>query len=526
MRSPSLLTSAAVFTLCFLRVPVLLAQSGVAPVSPTEAERWQQDLRVMADEMPRLHRNLFHTMTREQFQGAVEALRNRIPALARHQIIVAMARIAAMAGDGHTNIAPTRDPKIGFRTYPLKLSLFKDGLFVRAATRAHADIVGWRVVQIGNTPVDRACTAVRDIIGRDNEMDVKFFAPFLLAMPEVLHALALIDDMEHAAFTLEHGGRQKTVTLAPWGPAGLLAPDTDTSWNASPGWIDARESAAAPTPLWLRDPGNKFWFEYMDDSKTMYVQYNQVGNKDSESVESFSNRVFSFVEQKPVVRFILDIRLNRGGNGALNKPLLLGIIRARTIDQKGKLFTIIGRSTWSAAQFLVNQLEEYTNTVFVGEPSGGTLNSYGDSRKITLPNSGITVRVSSLWWQGDERDRRPWTAPRIAAELTSDQYRANRDPALEAIFRYTPLNDLPAVLRRALAERDTSRLGSAFRAFREDPANEYVDCEDIVNRLGYALMGAGDIGAAIRIFRLNVSAFPQSSNVYDSLREALEQRSR
>jgi hypothetical protein len=73
-----------------------------------------------------------------------------------------------------------------------------------------------------------------------------------------------------------------------------------------------------------------------------------------------------------------------------------------------------------------------------------------------------------------------------------------------------------------LTDGDTSRLADAFRAFREDPANAYVECEDIVNRLGYELMDAGDIGGAIRIFRLNVSAFPQSSNVHDSLREALE----
>ena len=67
-----------------------------------------------------------------------------------------------------------------------------------------------------------------------------------------------------------------------------------------------------------------------------------------------------------------------------------------------KLFTIIGRSTWSATQFLVNEMEKYTNTLFVGEPTGGKVNSYGDSRKIILPNSGITVRVSTLWWHGDQ----------------------------------------------------------------------------------------------------------------------------
>src|SRR5256885_15906143 len=85
-------------------------QSSVV-VDRVEAEKWREDLRYMAEEMPKQHRNLFHTMTREQFEEAVKRLNERIPSLSRHQIIVEMARIVAMVGDGHTNIAPTRDPK-------------------------------------------------------------------------------------------------------------------------------------------------------------------------------------------------------------------------------------------------------------------------------------------------------------------------------------------------------------------------------------------------------------------------------
>ncbi len=130
-----------------------------APANRSEAERWREDLRFMADQMPKLHRNLFHTMTREQLESAVRSLDERIPSLARHQIIVAIARIVAMVGDGHTNIAPTRDPKIGFRAYPVRLFLFQDGLYVRAAARAHADLVGARVIRIGNASSEEAYDA-------------------------------------------------------------------------------------------------------------------------------------------------------------------------------------------------------------------------------------------------------------------------------------------------------------------------------------------------------------------------------
>ena len=261
----------------------------------SETERWREDLRFMAGEMPKVHKNLFHTMTRQQFESAVQKLDERIPSLARHQIIVEMARIVAMVGDGHTNIAPTRDPKIGFRAYPVRLSLFRDGLYVRAAAREHADLVGARVVRIGSASSEEAFDAARGIIGRDNEMDVKFFAPFLLAMPEVLHALGLVQDMENAAFTLESRGRRRIVNLKPAGPAEMMPPDTDTSWLPPAGWVDARDGASGPLPLWLKDPRNKFWFEYLPEAKAVYVQFNHVANKEDETVEAFAGRLFAFV---------------------------------------------------------------------------------------------------------------------------------------------------------------------------------------------------------------------------------------
>jgi hypothetical protein len=486
----------------------------------SEADKWREDLRFMAEEMSRHHRNLFHTMTREEFESAVRRLDERIPSLARHQIIVAMARIAAMVGDGHTNLAPTRDSKIGFRAYPIKLSLFKDGLYVRAVTREHADIVGARVVGIGKVSADAACDAVGAIIGRDNAMDVKFFAPFLLAMPEVLHGLGLIDDMENAPFTILDRGGPRVVNLKPAGPAPMMAPDTDLSWLSTPNWVDARDGAQDPVPLWLRDPQNKYWFEYLPGARTVYVQFNQVGNKQDETIEAFAKRLFAFVESRRVERLVLDLRLNRGGNGALNRPLLLGLIRATKVDRKGRLFAIIGRSTWSAAQGLVNELEKYTNTTFVGEPTGGKPNSYGDSHRITLPNSGITVRVSTLWWQGDERDRRPWTAPEVAADLTFEDYRTNKDPALKAALAYVPTKSLPELLKEALSANDLRRVVERDREWRADPANAYFDTEASVNSLGYELLAAGRVDQAIAVFRLNAAAYPRSANAYDSLGEA------
>ena len=496
--------------------------SNPPPVTADGAREWREDLRFMASEMEKRHRNLFHTVSRERFEAAVRSLDARIPSLARHQILVEMARIVAMVGDGHTNLAPTRDPRVGFRTYPLRLYLFADGLAVRAASREHADAVGAKVVRIGSSSADQAYRAVRELIGRDNEMDARFFAPHLLVMPEILHALGLIDDMEDAAFTLDVGGTVRTLRLSPAGPAELLAPETDTTWMPRPELVDARDGAARPTPLWLQAPQDRYRFVPLPEAKAVYVQYNQVGDKEGgETIAAFADRLLAFLDANPIERLVLDLRLNRGGNGELNRPLLVALIRARRVDRPGGLFVLVGRSTWSAAQFLVNDLEKYTHAIFVGEPTGGKVNAFGDSSRITLPHSGVTVRVSTLWWQGDERDGRPWTAPQVAADLALADYRANVDPALDAALRYAPKASLADSLREAADAGDFALAARRYEKWRSDPVHRYADdAETQVNRLGYALLAAKRPAAAAGILRLNAEAFPESANAWDSLGEA------
>ncbi|MFL6254496.1 MAG: tetratricopeptide repeat protein [Pyrinomonadaceae bacterium] len=481
-------------------------------VSQTEAEKWREDLHYMAREMEARHKNLFHTTTREQFEGAVKKLDERIPTLARHQIVVELARIAATIGDGHTNVAPTRDPKIGFRTLPLKLYLFKDGMFVRAAERGHAELLGARVVKIGDASPEEAVARARDIVGRDNEMDVKFFAPLLLAMPEMLHALGLSGSPDAARFTFEKSGRQQTVTLKTGGPADLLPPDTDLSWLSKEGWVDMRDGA--PTPLWLKDPKNKFWFEQLPGTKTVYVQINEVNDKADESLAVFSKRLLAFVEANEVEKLVLDLRLNRGGNGSLLRPLVVGLIKSK-VNRPGHLFVLMGRSTWSAAQFLLNRLEKYTDVLFVGEPSGSKGNDYGDSRRITLPNSQLTVRVSIYYWQEWEPwDARPWTAPHVTAELSSEDYRAGLDPALKAVLAYVPRKPLAQVLDEALTEGGAELALKRFREFKADYVNKFAETEEPLLGAGQRMLNEKKPEQALLLFKLAAEENPNSPRAH------------
>src|SRR5260370_42193354 len=82
---------------------VLVSQlSHASPVTPAEAAQWREDLHYFADKAPQVHKNLFHSMTREQFETAVKSLDGRLPNPSRNQILVEITRIVAKGGDGNT----------------------------------------------------------------------------------------------------------------------------------------------------------------------------------------------------------------------------------------------------------------------------------------------------------------------------------------------------------------------------------------------------------------------------------------
>ncbi len=406
-----------------------------APMDTTQVRLWRDDLRFLRAEMPARHANLFHAMTRAQFDSACTAIDGALPRLARHQVVVELMKLDALVGDGHSNVSPWRDSAAAFHELPIELYAFEDGLFIRAATAGHRDLVGERVVAVGGVPVAEALARIGPLVSRDNAMGPRAWAPLLLSMPEVLHAVGLAPGPDGATFTLERGGRRHEVTLAPIGPYPLLGGEIDRTWSARPGWVDARDGA--PAPPWLaRD--DVYWFRWLDRSRTLYCQVNAIQQQAGDSLQAFFARAVRTADSAGAERFVLDLRRNGGGNAQWNRDIVRALVKSR-YDAPGRLIVITGRRTWSAAQMLVNELENLADVTFVGEPSASRGNVYGDSRKIVLPNSRLTVRVSSLYWQlSDPRDDRPWVDVGVPAGLTFADYAAGRDPALAAAEAVRP----------------------------------------------------------------------------------------
>jgi hypothetical protein len=73
----------------------------------------------------------------------------------------------------------------------------------------------------------------------------------------------------------------------------------------------------------------------------------------------------------------------------------------------------------------------------------------------------------------------------------------------------------------AVRERGVDEAVAYYHRRRGEDSTLLLFTEPQLNRLGYVYLGRGQVNDAMTIFRLNVEAYPESFNVYDSYAEAL-----
>lgn len=500
----------------FLSSSFILAQPDITP------EQWQDDLRYLQRTVNSEYSHLFKKVSEEDWNQAVDQLYEQIPQIVKHEITVGLAEIVSMFGYGHTALWLTSwryNHGVDFTQMPYNLYQFSDGVFVQGVHVDFTEALGARVLKVGKTGIDKALELIKPVFPSENDQFFKAHGLHYLGVPEILHAKGVIDQLDTVSLTLEKEGRTFEMTFAPKetdqfpGHYGIVQTNGD--------WLDARTSEI--TPLWLKHLNKKYFYKYLPDDKILYVRQSEVQDDESQPIPEFYSEVFEFVEKNDVEKLVLDLRLNSGGNNYKNKPVITGVIRSAKINQPGRFYVVLGRRTFSACQNLVNELENYTEAIFVGEPTGENVNFFGDNRTVNLPNSKLPIRLSYLWWQDkDPRDQRPWTPPHIAVDLSSGQYIAGIDPVMDAIAKASvtrPVRDPWTHLVDLFTAGKLEELREKAKAYVKDPAYRYFNFEGRINQAGYDLIGAGRLEEAQGTFMLNAELYPESANCWDSLAE-------
>lgn len=391
---------------------------------------WKKDLFYLEKRIKELLHPNNKALIKTDFSKSIQNIIAKITTLSNEEIVVEVMKVIGNLGSGHNLIIPTT-PKLGtLKKMPVQFYQFSDGLFIVDAEKGYEQWIGYEVKSIANTSVEEALKKTSAVNARDNDMQLMWLGPYYLGLPDVLKGLGIIDNTNEIAITLKDS-KENTQQV-------IMNP---VSWSFS-GLAKMPKLKAEHQPLYLSKRDDLYWYKLLPENNAIYVQFNLVGQKEEQSLKDFNIELQRQINQNKIQNFILDLRHNNGGNGAILSPMIKTIINFEILNPKGKIFVIAGRETFSAAQNLLTRITTTTNAVFVGESSGSSPNFTGESGWFRLPNSGLMGIVSSQYHQSSEsEDNRKWIAPHVPVNRSSTDYFTGKDKAMNVIKEIIKLSE-------------------------------------------------------------------------------------
>jgi C-terminal processing protease CtpA/Prc len=380
--------------LCVL-FPLLLL-SGCASSSGTgssHADTWSADIAVLREELPQRHKNLFFSISEEEYHRQLDTLENHLDSLSDAEIEVAIRKLLTDVGDTHTSLSLSPQ-----RLFPFTFKYFEEGTILLSCTGEYKKYLGMQVIAINDHPIEEIKAQLAEIIPHANQAQVWKMYPQYMVMPYYLEGLGIVTGGE-AEFTFEdEKGNRHTVTVTE------IPRDSDLQW------VQVLQDKAEPPqgpediPLYLRNTKVPYWNTYKEEEKLLYFQYNSCRNDTQNPLPQFLDELLLTRKRQEIETLVVDLRFNGGGNSLLLRPFITAMEKDYTEGRDYDLYVIIGRHTFSSAILNAIDLKQKAGAVLIGEPTSGKPNHYGEVRSITLPYSGKKLNYSTKYFSTYQQD--------------------------------------------------------------------------------------------------------------------------
>jgi len=385
-----------------------------------EDKKWVEALNFLYKELPRRHKNLYYSISETDYLESIRSLKKALPRLESHEIKVQIAKIIASVGDAHTSInIPV------YYLCPLEFYWFSDGIYSINTSKSDEALLYRKITHIDGMEIEKVIEKLSTIISHENQSFLKSLLPKYLPAIELLYGLKIARKVSGLTFTFqnEKGDHEDWFVNS--------YPFHEYTSQLQSNRIRIAEDKL---PLYRKNSTQNYWMESIDEAKTLYFNYRTCKEMASEPVADFGKRLMNFINTSAPEKLVIDMRNNTGGNSTLLDPFIDELKACNKINQRGKLFVILGRDTFSSALLNVYSLKDNTKAILVGEPSGGKPNCYGEVQRFALKHSGFTVMYSTKYYHLIEDDLMLSLLPDVEKELTMQNYIDNADPCMEYIL--------------------------------------------------------------------------------------------
>lgn len=316
-------------------------------------QQWLEDIDYLQKELPKRHKNIYHTLKKEDFKKEISNLKNRISELEGYEIKYELSKIIANIGDAHTFLDPgfTQNEKL----YPLITAWYGGELRVIGTHKKYKNFIGKELIGINNISIEDIMKKVNSLISHENEQWLKVENVDYILRPNVLKFLNITSDDTIKVSLRNDSDKVEKVEIEPEKLSNKNMVTIKEMLPENPSWPQQNGKNKYP---------DYYWYRFMPEDKILYFQYNKC--KDRNIVKDmgkmgkkvygdyrllpdfnkFSEGLIGEINNKDIEKFIIDLRYNRGGVSTLMTSLADKLNKIERI--KGKTFVITGKETYSS----------------------------------------------------------------------------------------------------------------------------------------------------------------------------------
>ena len=294
--------------------------------SSNRNEKWIKDIEFLKDKLPKKHKNLFFYKSKEEFNNEINELIKNIPSYTDEEVKGKLVKIITSINDSHTSVGLDN-----LKFFPLKFFEFEDGIYLIDGEENYKDYWGQKLIAINGYEIEEVKEMIKPYISKDNSAIFKNQFSNSLTNLNLL-SFSGIADNDEVTYTFTDGD--------------ITVKALSYKNNKNMKFISENNDKV---PLSKQNNNDKYWFKYLEDENIVYVKYNSCSNMEGYSFKEFTNDVFQVVDKNNPDKLVVDFRDNGGGNSAIFNSFLEAINEREDINKTGKLYAIIGRTTFSSA---------------------------------------------------------------------------------------------------------------------------------------------------------------------------------
>ena len=362
---------------------------------PSRNEQWMRDLEYVHDQLIEKHANVFHTISNEVYDQKFNDLIQQIPRLTDEQITIKLAQIVAKIGDSHTYLHVKESLK-----YPIEFNISGKEVYVEWVEAYNKEVLGLRLIAINGIPLQNINSKIETLVSAENNQWKALKAAQLLNQPKILRYFNFVNT-DYVQYTLvDNNNHRRLLTLK--------AKESSEMAHIS----DVMEKKLLQfEKIHASIYESVYWYKYIESDKMLYFKYDEcidsevakdyrmIDYNQYPSFQNFTDKMMGDINRFKPKKIVIDLRKNRGGAPRLMRNWISRYKHSIADYPKIQLYVLIGTETYSSGVMACLDLKEETNSIFIGQPTGGNVNAYANVKRIQLPYARNYCYFSTQYYQ-------------------------------------------------------------------------------------------------------------------------------